>query len=157
MQHAVETAKSLMLHKTDPALAMIAISQGLTNHQDIRIDEIKWQWSNDPNATVDPNIITADEGETQESSETGNPIYQIAIIRARIDPFDGNYDYAFSEVNNFIADLRSNPALRQVVAIKMPLDINPKSSLAGVTGYLTNATMALFEIKIVLRANHEPV
>jgi len=155
MQHTVETADQLAKNRTNPAFAMIAISRGLASHPDIVIDDIDWLWSDNPKTkSSDNQQVVYDDGNL-ENEQTDSKLYQIAIVRARISPFDGNFDYAFSQVNSFINELRGNALFKEVSPIKLPLDTNPTSNLTGVTGYKLEQALAVFEIRVVLSVSHE--
>ncbi len=158
MQHSVETADRLVSNKTTPAFAMIAISRALASHPDVLIDEIDWMWSDNPRARFkhkQQEVAVDDHYENEESEEFDAKLYQIAIVRARVSPFDGDFDHAFLRVNSLIKKLRSNPLFKEVSPLKLPLDTNPSSNLAGITGYKLEQTMALFEIRVVLSVNYD--
>jgi len=154
MQHAVETSEQLTHKKTNPVFAMIAISGALETHPNIIIDEIDWIWSQNSQTKISDNH-QAEVDENLEYDQVETKLYQIATIRARVSPFDGNYDYAFARVNSFVKKLRNNPIFKEVSPVKLPLDTNPTSSLAGVTGYKLEHTLARFEIRVVLSVGHE--
>jgi len=154
MQHTVETAEQLAHKKTNPVFTMVAISGALATHPDIIIDEIDWIWSDNPKTRIGDNQHTL-TNDNLEYEQVTSQLYQIAIVRARVSPFDGNFEYAFSQVNSFIKKLRSNPQFKEVLTIKLPLDTKPTSNLAGVTGYQLEHTLARFEIRVVLNTSHE--
>jgi len=155
MQHTVETADQLAKNRTNPAFAMIAISRGLASHPNIFVDEIDWVWSDDPKTPLSENQQGIYDEGNMENEQASSNLYQIAIIRARVSPFDGNFDYAFSQVNSFINELRGNTLFKEVLPLKLPLDTNPTSSLTGVTGYKQEQSLASFEIRVVLSVSHE--
>jgi len=155
MQHTVETAEQLAKNRTNPAFAMIAISRGLASHPDIVIDEIDWVWADNPNTQLGENQQAVYDDGDLENEQSSSKLYQIAIVRARVSPFDGNFDYAFSQVNSLIKDLRTNALFKEVSALKLPLDTNPTSNLTGETGFKLEQALASFEIRVVLSVSHE--
>ncbi|MEJ2089946.1 MAG: hypothetical protein P8Y69_16015, partial [Gammaproteobacteria bacterium] len=76
-------------------------------------------------------------------------LYQLAHVKGRVDPFNGDYRGALAMVRQFAATLLSLPDVEAVEVVELPLDIGSDSALRGDTAGQTGS--APFELRIVLR------
>ena len=83
--------------------------------------------------------------------------YQIASIKGKLNPFDGDYQRAFHAVDNFVTALRSDKAFINVMAVHYPLDIASNSTLLMTSGKEAQGNQAQFEIRAVLRVDNGKV
>ncbi len=152
IKSAVEMAEKLRAYKTTPHAMIVTLSEGLLDIPQLKLDSIDWLVSTDPDkpmgvrgqrANVRPrsNPAVGDPNETR--------LYQLAHIKGRVDPFDGNYREALALVRQFAATLLGLPEVEAVHVLKLPLDIGPESALRGDTASQTDS--APFELRIVIK------
>ena len=76
-------------------------------------------------------------------------LFQIALVGARIEPFDGDHRAALDTIRGFAGTLAASPGVEHVEVVKFPLDLSPERTLSGDAG--TPAGAAEFEIRVMLR------
>lgn len=151
-------ADTLDKYKVDPLPMLGAISQGMDQFPQIRLDEIQWVASADPNTKISDSV-GADPAQgvvgvsNIESADTGYAYYQIAALNGQISPFDGNYRAALDLINRFAETLRTVDAVHDVSVVILPLDTSSEATLQGGSGAAPGA--ANFSIRIVLGIRHE--
>jgi hypothetical protein len=128
LKTAVEIARTLDQYKTTPVKMFKFLSDGLDAHPDIKLDSIEWMSSVDPNKNMDK-----DGGITDKQAAKDYKYYQIAMIEAHMEPFEGNYRQAIDTVDRFAETLRNNKIVYDVNVISFPLDISSNVSLGGDT------------------------
>ncbi len=158
MQAAVETHKTLQAYGTSPYLTMSAVGKQLQQYPGLQLDGIRWISSLDANTAIGQLEAQAESeeavGEAQQTdTEESQHLYQITLFKGMVKPFYGDYPAAFSLVNRFMASLRKDPRFVEVTATTMPLDVNSRSTLKGVSGTAEQINPARFEIKTILRVN----
>ena len=87
----------------------------------------------------------------------GGALYQIAIIKGWLDPAGADYHTTFRLVEDFIKTLRRDRAFVAVEALAMPVNGDPAVVLAGESKLDVRAARAMFEIKAVMRVDHDAV
>ena len=149
---AVELVDKLDQHKTSPIEIVKVVSRALDEYQDVRLEQVHWIASEDPNANLD---MRTGEVSRQEYSQpdSGNMsdkylFYQIAMMEGSIDPFDGNFRLAIDRINRFVEKIRSGENVFDVRIMTLPLDISSDASLQGNT--TTSSREAKFSIKVTL-------
>lgn len=160
MQAAVETHRTLQAYETSPYLTLSIAGKHLQQYPGLQLDGIQWISSLDANATIGRleqtekfDDLTGEE--TSVNTDASHPLYQIALFKGSVKPFYGDYQSAFVLVNRLMDSLRKDPRFVEVSAVAMPLDVNSRSTLKGVSGTTEQINPAKFEIKTVLRVNHE--
>ena len=149
---AVEAASTLTEYKSTPYEMLKFLGEGLQQFPDIKLDDLDWSYSIDPNkglAKTSVNDSALSSGET-----TGeNPVkyYQISNLKAHIEPFDGNYREAISLVNKFAETLRGYNAVHDIRIDSFPLDISSEATLQGDAGSVGKA--AVFTLRAVIGVN----
>ena len=153
---AVEIADSLLDYKTTPRKMLSTLSRGLESHPQVQLDRITWKTSANPNAAVgDSTIIATPQtlalAVVAPASPSGSAsLYQLAFVRARIAPFDGDYRRALEIVNNFAETIRQLPGVNHVRILSLPLNVASESSLSGNAIQSAGITDAKFEVRIAL-------
>ena len=87
------------------------------------------------------------------STETGFLYYQIAVINAHLDPFEGDFREAISIINEFAETLRERESVHDINIVTLPLDASSSASMQGNTKIVKKK--ANFTIRIVLGIGHE--
>jgi len=149
---AVEAASTLAEYKSTPYEMLKFIGKGLQQFPDIKLDDLDWNYSVDPNkglakTSSDNNIAQPTDG----SEENKVKYYQISNLKAHIEPFDGNYREAISLVNEFAETLRSYKSVYDISIDSFPLDISSTATLQGDADAAGKA--AIFTLRAVIGVN----
>ncbi|HEC15710.1 MAG TPA: hypothetical protein ENI99_03925 [Sedimenticola sp.] len=180
MRSAVEIGKELKRRKSSPRAMLVALSKGLAVNPHIQLDEIRWRATDHPDAQdrrrdsmedmqpgpddmpdmMDENTaaMPAEDGTAEDGMQDhGGALYQIAIIKGWLDPAGADYHTTFKLVEDFIKTLRRDRAFVAVEALAMPVNVDPAVVLAGESKLDVRAARAMFEIKAVMRVDHDAV
>ena len=144
---AVEMAGQLRAYKTTPRAMIATLSEGLVDFPQIKLDSINWVASTDPDRAVGGRAANVRTSANIEAG--GTHLYQLADIKGKVDPFDGDYRQALALVRRFAATLLGLPDVEAVAVLKQPLDVTSDAALQGNTEVV--ADVAPFEMRIVLR------
>lgn len=159
VEAAVHIAQYLMTQREQPDGMLGNIGQTLQNHNSLSIDSLEWFVSRDPNArkpaTAGDNQQVMDAMEDDGANDGITEQFQIALITGRIEFFDGNYRVAHQRISEFAAELVTRSGIQDVEIISLPLNIDPKSSVAGGLGQDAKTADARFSVRVVRRGNHE--
>ena len=106
----------------------------------------------DRNATRNASQHDSDtpQHDSDTSRQDSKALFHIALVGARIEPFDGDFRDAIDTVRRFAAALAAIPGAEHVRVASLPLDLSSKQTLAGEVG--AAAGSAAFEIRVALRA-----
>jgi hypothetical protein len=136
---AVDIAATMNKYKSSPVEMMQALSRGLNQFPDIRLDNFEWQASLNP--ATGPAVAAAPPAipAPAVNPETGQPevkyrYYQVATVNAHLEPFDGNFRKAMDRIDKFVDVIRGGAAVYSVNVLSMPLDISSTANLSGNTG-----------------------
>jgi hypothetical protein len=143
---AVGTVATLRQHRVDPMSLLITTSQALQDYPAIRIEAIDWSAGA---------IETAGPGATPGFQVPTVSGFELAVIKGRIEGFDGDFRHAIATVNGFAEALRRLHDVREVTVLTLPLDVSSKSNLQGGSGAESRAGNADFVVRIVLESRHE--
>ncbi len=158
IQLAVETAEKLMRFKTSPQKTLVTLSQGLQRFPQLQLNGISWKTSVDANAPVGGRVSRKDRTRNRGASEQYSPspegeartLYQIAVVKGQISPFDGNYRRALDLVNGYAEVLRGLPGVDHVRIQALPLDVDSGSKLQGDAVRSSGSKEANFELRIAI-------
>ena len=84
-----------------------------------------------------------------EPRRDSKALFQIALVSAGIEPFDGDYRAAIDTVRRFAGALAVSPGIEHVRVLSLPLDLSSEQTLTGDAE--TTAEAAAFEIRVTLR------
>jgi len=146
MQATVDSVRQLTLNKPKALDALLAVSLVLAKHSNIRLDEI--QWGTEQGA--------GNEMMAEEFAES-NSIQEVAVIKAHLIQFPANYQTAFKQVEAFMFGLKNDSRVQDVLAVALPLEINPNSSLVGESQRFGDMPEAKLEIKVWLKNDKHDV
>lgn len=157
LKESVETAARLLKSRTSPKDIMIALSQGLNHFPELQIDGVDWVVTSDPDATLGDVSFSQNVPNEQDGVNTDGKkgLYQIALIKGQVKPFDGNYKAAFETVNRLVQMLRASGRFQSVTPVKFPLNINSDANLVGSTDAGHDEPTAFFTLKAVIRLESE--
>ena len=137
---AVDAAKTLNEYKSTPYEMLSFLGQALEQYPDIKIDELDWSFSANPDTSASVGV-----------DKNTFKYFQVSNLKARIEPFDGNYREAIATVNKFAETLRSSESAYEVNILSFPLDISSTARLQGNAEGVGKE--ALFVIKAVVGVN----
>ncbi len=162
----VELANTLLEQRSLPQPMLSALSRGLAEFRDVRVQSIEWVPTQNPGA-VKLGQPQAEDGSAPEGdvssesspslplSEDGKPVlYHVALLRANIKPFDGDYKKAFATVERFIEALKKNSEVVEAVAIDLPLNTRSTVALQGKAGVSERDFTAEFSVRAVLKGSY---
>jgi hypothetical protein len=156
LEGALEAAAALERYRTSPLDMMRTLSAGLEAFTSLRIEDIAWVASTDPEGRVGDSAParrpTLEEmlGGTRARRES-DTLYQLAAVKGRVQPFDGDYRAALELIGRFADRLREQPGVETVEVISLPLDIGSERRLLGDAGADMSQSTAGFELRVVLR------
>ena len=113
--------------------------------------------SNDANMKDDEGSAAATPvgGQDAQAINTGDllTLLEVGFINAEIKDFTGDYRAAINSVTRFVALLKSNPAVEQVVVLQEPVNVSSFANLQGSTNEesSTERPPAVFKLKLVLK------
>ena len=79
--------------------------------------------------------------------------YQIALVNARLEPFDGDFRKAIATINNFTEVIKAGPEVYNASVVTLPLDISSSANLQGNTQVVQNE--ANFSLSIIVGIGDE--
>jgi hypothetical protein len=154
LKRAVEVAKALRDNTRDPVPMMSVVSSALEPDSNVLLREFGWKYG----------VGEIEKGMEGTATITGSTIQQMpgvppparrqsAYVSGEIRPFRGDYRAAIDTINGLVSRLRLNPAVFEIKASKMPLNVSPKAALSGNTldASRTEAGSAEFELIIVFK------
>ena len=145
---------------------LIKLSHVLEQFPKIQLQELHWGLSHDatklpftaPETTATPASSVTPESEAANSSYTGalpvlaGQYYQIAILSARIVPFDQDYRAALDELKQFAGALDHNLHAK-VIPLVQPLDTSTRVGLQGTATSNQVPSEAPLVIKLIIPPN----
>lgn len=152
---AMEIVDTISRHKANPFDILSIVSQVLDRYALLHIDQVDWTVSADPNRSPG-SLKTREPVRPASRTVTDSYLYyQIAEVKGRIDPFDGNYRSALALVNQFAESLRTSDGVLDVNVESLPLDVSPEARLEGATSAEVQDKEATFSLKVVLGIEDE--
>lgn len=153
LERVVSAVNTLRDRRADPLDVPALVSNALAGFPRVRIEGLSWRVSDDAEA---PAGGEADDRAGPPPPSGGKPrrdpdvLFQAARVRARIEPFDGDYRAAIATVRRFASVLAASPGIEHVRVLALPLELGSEHALAGAAE--TNAESADFVIRVTLRA-----
>ncbi len=171
MQQAVTAWHELARRGVKPEAVLTLVSAALERQPRVQLDGVQWS---PVTATLDISEESTepgvDESGAEESAAEDSPALpdeamdsgagttpRVRIsIRGRVEPFGGDYQQAFAELETFMNSLRADPRVLSVTARKQPLDVNPRSTLTGEMNPALRNDEATFTVDLLVRLADEP-
>ena len=155
LERVVAAADALRSRRADPFDLFEPVSHALDGFPRVRIDSLSWRAGGDPGAPASHGAGGEDAHRAagtlagEEPRRDPEALFRIGLVRARIEPFDGDYRAAIETVRGFAGALAASPGVEHVRVTRFPLDLSPERTLSGDTE--TPAEAAEFEIRVALR------
>jgi hypothetical protein len=158
LKRAVEAAKQVRESARDPVPMMAAVSEALQTSPNVVLRDFGWRYGLTDIEKAAEGAAGGSAGAASASSQPapGAPPAarrQSAFLSGEIRPFRGDYRGAIDTINALAERLRKNPAVAEVRATKMPLNVSPTAALSGNTldSTRTEAAKADFELVVVFK------
>ena len=152
----VTAVSALRARRGDPVDVLALVSEALAELPRVRIERLAWRVSDDPEAPVGGDAAAAEDDGRGEPSSTGaarrrdpDVLFQLALVGARIEPFDGDYREAIATVRRFASALAAAPGVEHARVLSLPLDLSSERSVSG--DIESSDGEATFEIRVALR------
>ena len=162
LQRVVSAVHTLRSTRADPVDLLGSISNALAGLPRVRIEGLSWRIADDAQAPVGDRAIhndddraaprlTGDEshGEGDETRSHPGLLFLLALVSARIEPFDGDYRAALETIRRFADTLAGLSGIEHVRVLSLPLDLSSGQTLTGEAETAIGA--ATFEIRVTRR------
>ena len=158
LERVVLAAHALRRRRADPVDLLARLSDTLAGYPRVRIEELSWRTSNDPEAPVGGDDRTEARPSGDGKRRDPRLLFLAARFDARIEPFDGDYRGAIDTVRRLADALAAHAGVEHVRSLGLPLELGSEplelGSEHGLTGAIgTTGEDAAFEIRVTLRAD----
>jgi len=137
LKSAVEIAQKLRESTHNPQRMMGLVSRAMEVSPAIILREFGWKYgSTEIEAERGTRSASAASTAAPAAAAPGAPAQsrrESALIDGEIRPFRGDYRSAIVTINGFASRLAEEPEVAEVRVVKLPLNVNPASSLSGNT------------------------
>ena len=143
LRRAVEVTGQLKQLARTPERFMQTLAQGLNAFPQIQLNRLEWRYGAAPAAAA--GVQAAPNAQTQWQ--------QRGEFEAEIRPFTGDYRSALALIEQFAAALRTQAGVAEVTIAKLPVNLDPATTLRGSTQDNLEAKpgAAQFILNIVLK------
>ena len=148
---AVDIVETLRHHKAGPIPMLELISAALDSLPNVRLDQIEWYSTVDPNATSNGETRRteiADDDPIERDQKYSH--YHIAVFRGHLQSFSGDYRAAIDQADELIGELARHPDVKRAKVLEYPLDVTSHTSLTGTATAPTSKPEARLVVKVVL-------
>lgn len=141
LRQAVEIAEQIKKFGRSPEPFMQMLSAALNEFPQIELNRLDWHYASTSAAPQSAGGISPSAWQQQGE------------IEAEIRPFNGDYRAALQLIERFAARMRAEAGVANVSIVKLPLNLDPASTLSGSTQDSTNAKpgAAQFKLGIMIR------
>lgn len=158
LKRTVEIARKLRESVRTPEAMMQLVSRNLDHAPTIVIKEFAWKYGTSEIEAESAGGRSSAQGASLQPAELApagaGARKQSALIEGEIRPFRGDYRGAIETINAFAARLGREPAVAEVRAVKLPLNVNPALQLSGNTlDSPDQSATAQFKLLVVLKPN----
>jgi hypothetical protein len=155
LKAAVNLSEKIGELRRTPQRLMQVVSAALDIQQEIQLDRLRWNFTEDVNAKDDDEkgIKTNVNVNATPVPASPNGLYEIGFIDGEISNFTGDYRAALESVHALSEQLKQNKAVEQVVILQQPVNTSSLANLQGSTldQQAQQLPPALFKIKIILK------
>ena len=153
LERVALAVRALRRRRADPVDLLAGLSDTLAGFPRVRIEELSWRTSDDPEASVGAQGDDRAEARPSGDETRREPrlLFHAARFGARIEPFDGDYRAAIDTVRRLADALAAHPGVEHVRILSLPLELGSEHALTGAAG--TTGVDAAFEMRVTLRAD----
>jgi hypothetical protein len=155
---AAELAQIIKNNNQSPRQLMQVLSSAFEASPEISLTRIRWVQTNDRELKDDVdstnNVQTSSNQPIAAANIDPTKLIQVGFINAEIKGFTGDYRAALNSVNQFVAHLRENNLVENVVILQEPVNVSSLANLQGSTtdeSTTTERPPAIFKLKIILK------
>jgi len=150
LKTAVDLAASVKQYNITPEEMMRVLSGALETSPEIAIERLRWMQTD--NVEVQ-DAEKAREPNANNATSQAATLRQIAFVSASLSNFNGDYRGALNSVNQFVAQIKNNPKVEQVMVLQEPVNASSFASLQGSTldENTSEQVPAMFKLKVVLK------
>ena len=163
LKAAVELDKTIATYPKTPRRLMLVVSAALEQSPEVQLDRLRWVFANDINVKDDDKLIAMPAANPQASTNATQAVdltklNELGFITAEISNFNGDYRSALNSVNAFVANLKKDKRVADVVVLQAPVNVSSYVDLQGSTAdeQSTQKLPALFKLKVILKAPETP-
>ena len=142
LRKAIEVTSQLKQLARTPEPFMLTLSQALDAFPQIELKRIEWRYA------------SATATNQQATSAAPASWQQRGEVEAEIRPFTGDYRSALALIERFASALRSQANVAQVTIAKLPVNLDPASTLSGSTQDSLDAKPGAAQFKLSLVLKH---
>lgn len=149
---AVDAVAALERYKPAPGELLSLLGGVLSGAPQVRLDALQWLATGDPEA--DPAAATRSDDKRAPVRAANGEYFQVALLDARLEPFDGDLRSAIALVDGLAAEFAAAPAVRAVKVVQYPIDVRPEASVSGSAAGSAEPAVATFRLRLVLGVRH---
>ena len=145
-------------------MALAPTAKGVLD--EVQIDRLYWLLTNDTNINDQDKFtpLANAAGAEPVVANAGIPadptkLIEVAFLTAQISEFTGDYRSALSSLNQFVANIKADDRVAEVLVLQEPVNVSSFVSLQGSTTDEQSAQKqpAFFKLKIVLKPVQDEV
>ena len=157
---ATELAQNIKNNSQSPRQLMQVLSKAFEASPEIELTRMRWVQTNDKALKDDTGGANDGQSQTNQPDAIANDptkLVQVGFINAEIKGFTGDYRAALNSVNQFVAHLRENNSVENVLILQEPVNVSSLANLQGSTtdeNTTTERPPAIFKLKIILKPSN---
>ena len=167
LQIAAELDKKIAAYPKSPRRMMQVLSAALEpsgqgSLDNVQLGRLRWLLSNDGNIKDHDNSMPVTTSTATNSSQADvNPalsadaaaLYEVGFVTAEITGFSGDYRAALNTVNLYVANIKADARVANVVVLQEPVNVSSFADLQGSTSDEQSAQKppAYFKLKLILK------
>lgn len=153
LKTAVDLAERVKRYNITPEDMMLVLSGALEASPEITIERLRWLQTDNVEMQDTEKARESNPAQANSNVTQGAILRQIAFVSAALTNFNGDYRGALNSVNQFVAQIKNNPDVEQVMVLQEPVNASSFASLQGSTldENTSERAPAAFKLKVVLK------
>lgn len=153
LKTAVDVAAQVKQYNITPQEMMLILSAALETSPEITIERLRWLQTDNIEMADTEKSPNANANQANNAVSQAASLRQIAFVNAALSNFNGDYRGALNSVNQFVAQLKTNPKVEQVLVLQEPVNASSFASLQGSTldENTSERAPAAFKLKVILK------
>lgn len=150
---AVNLYQQVVKSVRSPQPFMQLVSRAVSAQPEIFLKEIVWRHGTERPESASAPVSTGGNASSPPAA-SAEGMRQSGTISGEVRPFHGDFRAAIAAIHRLARELARDPAVADVQVAKLPLNVNPESTLAGDTrDAAEHSGSAEFEIIVTLKPN----